>query len=103
MRKRNKTISIRCTEDEYNRVHSRAEKYGLKLNEFVLKIALGKKIIVAEGLADVVRQQKAIGNNLNQLTRLAHEGKIKAVDLKPLLDEYVGATALLAKALREVK
>lgn len=103
MRKRNKTISIRCTEDEYQRVHSRAEKYGLPLNEFVLKTALGKKIIVAEGLADVVRQQKAVGNNLNQLTRLAHEGKIKTVNLKPLLDEYMNATDLLAKALREVK
>ena len=103
MRKRNKTISIRCTEDEYSRVHQKAERYGLKLNEFVLKIALGKKIIVAQGLDEVVRQQKAIGNNLNQLTRLAHEGKIKAVDLKPLLDEYMNATALLAKVLREVK
>ena len=50
MRKRNKTISIRCTEDEYSRVHQKAERYGLKLNEFVLKIALGKKIIVAQGL-----------------------------------------------------
>ena len=103
MRKRNKTISIRCTEEEYSGVHSRAEKYGLRLNEFVLKTALGKKIIVAEGLADVIRQQKAIGNNLNQLTRLAHEGKVTVVDLKPLLDEYAGATALFAKALREVK
>ncbi len=103
MRKRNKTISIRCTEDEYAKVHQRAEQHGLKLNEFVLKTALGKKIIVAEGLADVVRQQKAIGNNLNQLTRLAHEGKVSVIDLKPLLDEYAGATALLAKALREVK
>ncbi len=81
MRKRNKTISIRCINDEYNRVHNRAEKYGLRLNEFVLKTALGKKIIVAQGLDEVVRQQKAVGNNLNQLTRLAHEGKIKTVDL----------------------
>lgn len=103
MRKRNKTISIRCTEDEYSRVHQRAERYGLKLNEFVLKTALGKKIIVAQGLDEVVRQQKAIGNNLNQLTRLAHEGKVSVIDLKPLLDEYAGATDLLAKALREVK
>ena len=103
MRKRNKTISIRCTETEYEKVHQRAEKHGLKLNEFVLKTALGKKIIVAEGLADVIRQQKAIGNNLNQLTRLAHEGKIKTVDLKALLDEYMNATTLLAKALQEVK
>ena len=103
MRKRNRTISIRCTEEEYERVHRKAELHGLKLNDFVLRSALGKKIIVAQGLDEVVRQQKAIGNNLNQLTRLAHEGKVSVINLTPLLDEYAGATALLSKALREVK
>ncbi len=103
MRKRNRTISIRCTEEEYERVPRKAELHGLKLNDFVLRSALGKKIIVAQGLDEVVRQQKAIGNNLNQLTRLAHEGRVQVIDLKPMLDEYTGATALLAKALREVK
>ena len=103
MRKRNKTISIRCTDDEYERVHRKAEQHGLKLNEFVLKATLGKKIIVAEGLADVVKQQKAVGNNLNQLVRLAHEGRVQVIDLKPVLEQYTSATALLANALREVK
>ena len=103
MRKRNKTISIRCTDDEYSCVHRKAEQHGLKLNEFVLKAALGKKIIVAEGLAEVVKQQKAVGNNLNQLVRLAHEGRVRVVDLKPVLEQYTSATALLANALREVK
>ena len=103
MRKRNKTISIRCTDDEYSCVHRKAEQHGLKLNEFVLKAALGKKIIVAEGLADVFRQQKAVGNNLNQLVRLAHEGRVRVIYLKPVLEQYTSATALLANALREVK
>ena len=29
MRKRNRTIAIRCTEDEYQRIHDKAEQYGL--------------------------------------------------------------------------
>ena len=103
MRKRNKTIAIRCTEDEYNHVHRRAAEHGMKLSDFVLRTALGKKIIIAEGLQDVVRQQRAIGNNLNQLTRLANQGEVDVIDLKRLADEYAAITAMIAEVLREVK
>ena len=103
MRKRNKTIAIRCTEEEYNHVHRRAAEHGMKLSDFVLRTALGKKIIVANGLNDVVRQQRAIGNNLNQLTRLANQGEISVIDLKRLADEYAAVTAMIAELLREVK
>ena len=67
MRKRNKTLAIRCTEDEYQRIHNNAEQYGLRLNDFVIRSALDKRIIVAEGLGEIVKQQKAIGRNLNQM------------------------------------
>ena len=103
MRKRNKTIAIRCTDDEYRRVHRRAQEHGMKLSDYVLRCALGKKIIVAEGLTDVVRQQKAIGNNLNQLTRLANQGEVNVIDLRKFIDEYRSATAMIAEVLREVK
>ena len=103
IRKRNKTIAIRCTEEEYQRVHRRANEHGLKLSDFVLRTALGKKIIIAEGLQDVVRQQRAIGNNLNQLTRLANQGEVKIIDLSRLVDEYKAVTEMIAEVLREVK
>ncbi len=103
MRKRNKTIAIRCTEEEYQRVHRRAREHGMKLSDFVLRTALGKKIIIAEGLQDVVRQQRAIGNNLNQLTRLANQGEINVIDLKAMVREYSAVTEMIAEVLREVK
>ncbi|SDB54665.1 mobilisation protein (MobC) [Ruminococcaceae bacterium FB2012] len=103
IRKRNKTIAIRCTEDEYNRMHRRAAEHGLKLSDFVLRTALGKKIIIAEGLQDVVRQQRAIGNNLNQLTRLANQGEINIIDLRKLVGEYKAVTEMISEVLREVK
>lgn len=103
MRKRNKTIAIRCTDDEYRRVHRRAQEHKMKLSDYVLRCALGKKNIVAEGLAEVVRQQKAIGNNLNQLARLANQGEINIIDLKRLADEYAAVTSIIAEVLREVK
>ncbi|MBQ8297215.1 MAG: mobilization protein [Ruminococcus sp.] len=65
MRKRNVTITIRCTEDERQRIYSKARQHGLTLSDFVLRSALGKKIVTADGLADVLKEQKSIGRNLN--------------------------------------
>lgn len=28
MRKRNRTITIRCTDDEYERIHNKAQRYN---------------------------------------------------------------------------
>ena len=103
MRKRNKTIAIRCTDDEYRRVHRRAQEHKMKLSDYVLRCALGKKIIIAEGLQDVVRQQRAIGNNLNQLTRLANQGEINVIDLKAMVREYSAVTDMISEVLRKVK
>ena len=75
----------------------------MKLSDFVLRTALGKKIIIADGLQDVVRQQRAIGNNLNQLTRLANQGEVNIIDLRKLVDEYKAVTEMIAEVLREVK
>lgn len=75
----------------------------MMLSDYVLRTALGKKIIIADGLQDVVRQQRAIGNNLNQLTRLANQGEINVVDLKAMLKEYKAVTEMIAEVLKEVK
>ena len=103
MRKRSKTIAIRCTEEEYQRIHDKAEQYGLKLNDFVIRSALDKKIIVAEGINEIVKQQKAIGRNLNQIATLANMDRLTVVNFQPLLDEHIRATEAIGQLLREVK
>ncbi len=103
MRKRNTTIAIRCTEKESRRIHEFAERYGLKLNDFVIRCALGKKIVVANGVDEMVNQQKAVGRNLNQIATLANMERLTAVNFKPLLDEHRKVTELIGQLLREVK
>lgn len=103
MRKRNKTIAIRCTEEEYQRIHNKAEQYGLRLNDFVIRSALDKKIIVAEGINEIVKQQKAIGRNLNQIATLANMDRLTAVNFQPLLNEHIRVTESIGQLLREVK
>lgn len=103
MRKRNRTIAIRCTEDESRLIHETTERYGLRLNDFIMRCALGKKIVVANGIDEIVKQQKAIGRNLNQIATLANMDRLTVVNLQPLLDEHIKVTEMMGQLLREVR
>ncbi len=103
MRKRNRTITIRCTDDEYERIHSKAERHELSLSDFILRSALDKKIVVADGLDEVAKQQKAIGRNLNQIAMLAHEGRLHSVRLDELIEQHKAVTQAVCDIAKEVK
>ena len=85
---KDKKMSIRISEDDLNIVHYKAEQAKLTLTEYVTQCALGKQIFVIDGLDEVIRQQKAIGKNLNRLTVLCNMGKISNVNLELLTEEY---------------
>ena len=72
----------------------------MTLTEYVTACCLGKQIVVIDGLAEVIRQQKGIGRNLNQLTTLAHLGKIQTVYLNELTDAYATVSELLSNILK---
>ena len=103
MRKRNRTITIRCTDDEYERIHNKAQRHKLSLSDFILRSAMDKKIVVADGLDDVAKQQKAIGRNLNQIVMLAHEGRLHSVRLDELIEQHRSVTATVCEIAKEVK
>lgn len=103
MRKRNRTITIRCNDDEYERIHNRAQRHKLSLSDFILRSALDKKIVVADGLDEVAKQQKAIGRNLNQIAMLAHEGRLHSVRLDELVEQHKAATQAVCDIAKEVK
>ena len=75
----------------------------MSLSDFILRSALGKKIVVAEGLSEVVKQQKAIGRNLNQIAMLTHEGRLRSVRLDELIEQHQIATTALCEIAKAVK
>ena len=103
MRKRNVTITVRCTEDERDKIKARAAQHNLKLSDYVLRSALGKKIVVANGLDVVVRQLKALGNNVNQIARAVNEGRVQAVQLWEVQGTLYAIYGRLGEILREVR
>ena len=75
-------------ESEYETIKQKADKANLNFTEFVTRSALDKPITIIDGLGDVLKEQKAIGRNLNQLTTLCNMGKIDCPDLSDMIASY---------------
>ena len=85
MRKRNKSIPIRVTEDELKQIDKKAAKARLSRTDYLINCALGKEITLIEDIKPLLTEMRRIGNNLNQQTKLANMGKINAVNLEDTL------------------
>ena len=85
MRKRNKSIPIRVTEDELKQIDKKAAKARLSRTDYLINCALGKEITLIEDIKPLLMEMRRIGNNLNQQTKLANMGKINAVNLEETL------------------
>ena len=79
---------MRFRENEYEAIKRKADKVNLNFTEFVTQSALDKPIIIINGLGDVLKEQKAIGRNLNQLATLCNMGKIDCPDLTEMISRY---------------
>lgn len=83
-----KDIHIRISDDELQMLKNKADSVKLSLTDYLTYCGIGKQIFVVEGLEELNRQHRALGNNINQLARLANSGQIKVVDLSEFLSEY---------------
>lgn len=81
-------IAMRFRESDYAAIKRKAEKANMNFTEFVTAAAMNKPVTVINGLSDVLKEQKAIGRNINQLTTLCNMGKIVCPDLRELKEQY---------------
>ena len=82
MRKRNRIISIRVSDQEYGIIQKKLSETGLTQQAFILKAVEGATISTAEDkqqlkeinlkLADLLKQIKGIGVNINQMAYRAN-------------------------------
>ena len=97
--KKDKQFSIRIAAQDLETIRRKAAQAHMSQSDYVTACCLGKRIVIMDGLKDVLRQQKAIGNNLNQLAVLANMGKVQLANL----DSAVQAFAKINTALRELQ
>ncbi len=82
MRKRNKAITVRMTEQENAVLQKRIAESGRTQQAYIINSALNAQISSAEEIstlkevsasfADLVRQLRGIATNINQMTRIAN-------------------------------
>lgn len=84
--------------------NAKIRQSGQSQQEYLLRAALGQTIHVVEELKPVLSELRACGRNLNQLTVLAHEGRIQAVHLRETVEAlgrtYDAISALLMEKVR---
>ena len=86
--RKNKQFSIRISEQDLNAIRRKAAQARMTQSDYVTACCLGKHIVILDGLKEVLRQQKAIGNNLNQLAVLANTGKVQFANLDAAAQEF---------------
>lgn len=90
---------MRFRESDYAAIKRKSEKANMNFTEFVTSAALNKPVTVINGLRDVLKEQKAIGRNLNQLTTLCNMGKIVCPDLRELKEQYAEVMTALNRII----
>ena len=85
-RKRNKTLSIRLTETEKNKIINKAKKSKMTVTDYVVSLSDKKEIKLAPDLSLVVVEMKRLGNNLNQIAMKLNSGVVYIPDFKSVLD-----------------
>lgn len=88
-------IAMRFRESDYAAIKRKAEQANMNFTEFVTAAAMNKPITVINGLESVLKEQKAIGRNINQLTTLCNMGKIVCPDLRELKEQYTDMLTVL--------
>ena len=86
--KKDKRFSIRISEPDLETIRRKAAQARMTQSDYVTACCLGKRIVILDGLKEVLRQQKAIGNNLNQLAVLANMGKVQFANLDSAVQEF---------------
>ena len=98
---KDKKINIRLTEKEKSIIESKAKKLNMTLTKFIVSSCLKDKIVIVNGLDKVDSELRRIGNNINQLTRLANEKIITVIDLKELRLEVNNIWQLLKQLVQK--
>ena len=94
---KDKQFSIRISKQDLEAIRQKAVQAHMSQSDYVISCCLGKKIIILDGLKEVLRQQKAIGNNLNQLAVLANMGKVQFANLDSAVQEFSKINTALRK------
>lgn len=97
---RDKKVTIRLTQDEYNKLNNETQKLNMSMSELIRHKILNKKVRVKSKLStQAIYELNRIGNNLNQIAK--HCNITKTID-KLVLQQLVDIEKELKKILEKI-
>jgi len=88
-RTQTETLTLRLTPEEKFSLQEKMYKaVAPSMRQFVLDMCMDGQIIVNSDLRELNAELRYQGNKLNQLTRLAHQGRVDTVNLAELVLLY---------------
>lgn len=85
--KKTERIEIRATPEEKMKIIEKSLKANKSVSEYMIYCGSNKEIIVIDDLPELVTELRRIGNNINQLTKLANSRVITCVELEGVKKE----------------
>lgn len=96
---KNQFIRARVAEGEKDCIRRKADAAHMTESEFVRRAAMDREVIVIEGMDELLRELRYQGNNLNQLTVMARQGRITQMNYEPFTEVYRNAWQTLNSLL----
>lgn len=79
---KSETVHFRVSAADKQAIVSRAKRARLSTGEYLIRAGLDDRIVVVMDGRELLHQISKIGTNINQITILAHMGRITCVDLE---------------------
>lgn len=100
IRTRQKQIKFYVNEKEYDQIKKKVQKSKLTQSEYLIKSALNKKIIVIDGLKEILLELSKEGNNLNEISKNFHnEDRDSIKELKEMKEKLMDLWDEIEKTL----
>ena len=99
MLKRQKQVTVRFTEEEYHQLKNKCDAAGMKMEPFLRALVSGCTIRERppDSYKALAAQVAAVGNNLNQLTRLANAKGLAAIRVR-----HAAIVTAIEKLLKQI-
>lgn len=101
-RARPKQVKFWASEKELDQIKKKIEKSKLTQSEYLLRSALDKKILVVEGLKEILIELSREGNNLNQISRALNQREgFNEEQFNETKERLMDLWSLIEKTLKE--
>lgn len=100
---KDKTYAFRVSSSDLKQIKAKAKRSKRTTTDYIIDCALGKDIVVIDGIEPLVHELKGIGRNLNQLTTLANMGKVTTLRLDNVQENFANIYVALRHLTEEVK